>query len=187
MRRISLFATAATILLGLTGLHAHGQALPTAARAGDLQIGAGYTAAYPDYATVRWYGPSIYATFDFREHWGIEADFHQVNAPSPDIMYERTYEIGPRYVWHINRFHPYGKFLIGRGVFNFQTYDPSKKAVVQAANLAYNLYTFGGGVDVNVHKHVNVRADYEYQSWMSFPPNGGLTPQLITIGAAYHF
>lgn len=44
----------------------------------------------------------------------------------------------------------------------------------------------GGGVDIHVHKHVNVRAEYEYQKWFGFPPHG-LTPQMVTIGAAYHF
>ena len=44
----------------------------------------------------------------------------------------------------------------------------------------------GGGIDIAVHRRVNVRADYEYQHWMSFPYSG-LNPQLITVGAAYHF
>ncbi len=35
-------------------------------------------------------------------------------------------------------------------------------------------------------KSAGIRGDYEYQKWTSFP-NGGLTPQLVTIGAAYHF
>ncbi|MBS1814678.1 MAG: porin family protein [Acidobacteria bacterium] len=192
MRRTSVLATAATILLGLCGTFAHAQALPTAVRAGDLQVGAGLVGARSDYSTINWYGMGIYATFDFRAHWGIEADFHQVNAPSPDIMYERTYEIGPRYIWRIHRFTPYAKAMIGRGVFNFQYADPIKSTpnhpvYIQAANLAYNLYTFGGGVDMRVLKHVNARVDYEYQNWMNFPPNGGLSPQLVTIGAAYHF
>lgn len=186
MRRTSVLATAATILLGLGGSYAHAQARPTAARAGDLQIGVGYVLAKPDYTDFRWKGPAIYATFDFREHWGVEAEFHQVNIPN-GLRYERTYEIGPRYVWHFGRYNPYAKVMIGRGVFNFATDSTPNQPSVQIANLAYNLYAFGGGMDVHVHKHVNVRVDYEMQQWMSFPPNGGLSPQLLTIGAAYHF
>jgi hypothetical protein len=54
------------------------------------------------------------------------------------------------------------------------------------ANLAYNLFSLGFGTDVKVTRYLNVRADYEWQDWLGFPPHG-LTPQLVTIGVAYHF
>ena len=54
------------------------------------------------------------------------------------------------------------------------------------ANLAYNLFAVGGGLDYRILRHVNARADFEYQRWMGFPPNG-LAPSLLTFGAAYHF
>ena len=62
-----------------------------------------------------------------------------------------------------------------------------------SANLAYNMGVIGVGVDVNVTQRVNVRADYEYQQWYSFhgqvfnSASSILSPQGITIGAAYHF
>ena len=93
-------------------------------------------------------------------------------------MYERTYEIGPRYVRDYGRFSPYVKAMYGRGVFNFPPQN--------AANLAYNMFAGGAGVDYRVLPYLNVRFDYEYQDWSSFPPTG-LKPQLFTIGAAYHF
>jgi hypothetical protein len=31
-----------------------------------------------------------------------------------------------------------------------------------------------------------VRVDYEYQRWLSFPPNG-LSPWILGIGVAYRF
>ena len=34
--------------------------------------------------------------------------------------------------------------------------------------------------------YLNVRADFEYQTWSSFPPNG-LNPKIVTIGVAYHY
>ena len=55
-------------------------------------------------------------------HIGLMLDFHQVNAPSPKIEYERTYEIGGRYVLHYGRLQPYAKLMYGRGVFNFPPY-----------------------------------------------------------------
>ena len=67
--------------------------------------------------------------------------------------------------------------MYGRGVFNFPN---------NVANLAYNMFSFGGGTDVRVLRFLNVRADYEYQDWLGFPPSG-LKPQLVTFGVAYHF
>ena len=167
----------AVAVLSASACTALAQGDPTISRAGDLQVGGGYTSANSDYLANRIRGFAFYSTFDFRQHFGVEVDFHRVSDPNPTQIYERTYEVGGRYVRRYGRFSPYAKALIGRGVFNFFDGD---------ANLAYNMYGLGGGVDISVHRRINVRADYEYQIWSSFPPNG-LTPSLVTIGVAYHF
>jgi len=164
-----LAATAAPLL--------HAQEIPTETRAGELQVGMGYSYSSPDYTEDHFTGPSIYATFDFRDHIGIEGTFHYVSGGNQQI-YEKTYEIGPRYVWHVSRLNPYAKLLVGRGVFNYPN---------NTANLAYNMYSVGGGVDVRVKPYLNVRViDVEMQKWGSFPPNG-LTPIVATFGVAYRF
>jgi opacity protein-like surface antigen len=48
------------------------------------------------------------------------------------------------------------------------------------------MYTFGGGADFHVRRSLNIRADYEYQTWMGFPI-ADLHPNVFTIGVAYHF
>jgi hypothetical protein len=155
------------------------QATPTASKVFDAQVGGGFVLDNSDYGTRYYRGGGVYATLDFSTHFGAEIDFHQANYPL-NAMYERTYEVGGRYHRTYGRFSPYAKALYGRGVFNF-VYNG---AVV--ANLAYNEFVAGGGVDYAVLPWLNVRGDYEYQSWHSFPPNG-LSPQLFTIGVAYHF
>ena len=185
--RASVAAVACVMALSATSA-LHGQAKATAVRSGDLQAGGGFVLAAPDYTEQTFKGYMGYATFDFKYHYGIEFNVHQVNAPGPSKLYERTYELGGRYVRHYGIFHPYAKLLYGRGVFNYE-YD--------VANLAYNIGTVGAGVDVNVHRHINVRADYEYQNWFNFrgfvnqgsvtSNSASLSPQLFTIGAAYHF
>jgi hypothetical protein len=153
------------------------QEIPTETRAGELQIGIGYSDSSPDYTEDKFKGPSIYATFDFRDHIGIEGDFHYVSGGNQQI-YEKTYEIGPRYVWHPGKFDPYVKLLVGRGVFNYPD---------NTANLAYNMYSFGGGLDYRATRYLNVRIiDLEMQKWGSFPPNG-LSPTVFTFGVAYRF
>ncbi len=100
-------------------------------------------------------------------------------------IYERTYEIGPRYVLHFGRFEPYAAVFYGRGVFNFPSVGGGPNGRL-GANLAYNLEAAGGGVDYRLRRSINLRVDYEFQNWMGFPPHG-LTPTVLDFGAAYHF
>ena len=169
---------ATVCLLGTCMARAEYRTKPTAIKKADLQIGIGYSIARPDYSQGTFQGVSGYATYDFTPHFGLELMFHQVNTRKEDQQYERTYEVGPRYVRHFGRFDPYVRPAYGRGVFNFPN---------GVANLAYNMFTVAGGVDVHVLRHVNARAEYEAQHWFNFPPNGSLSPSVFTVGAAYHF
>jgi opacity protein-like surface antigen len=162
------------------------QAIPTASRAGNLQIGTMFDLASSDYTTSTFKGFGFYGTFDFKPHLGVEAEFHQLYDPNAtEGIYERTYEIGPRYVMHFGRFSPYAKLMVGRGVFNFPP-DPRHPDNGPVANLAYTIWAGGIGVDYKFRPSINVRADYEFQRWNSFPPNG-LSPRIFSVGVAYHF
>ena len=164
-----LFALAIPALLA--------QSLPTAKRAADLQVGLGFVIDNSDYDPTNLKGFAFYTTLDLTNHYGGEFVLHQANSGTGDQLYERTYEVGPRYHRDYGRFAPYVKAMYGRGVFNYPN---------SVANLAYNMFAFGAGVDFKVKPYLNVRADYEYQDWLSFPPDG-LSPQVMTIGVAYHF
>jgi opacity protein-like surface antigen len=173
-------------LVSFSGTRLHAQALPTASAGGDLQIGALFVYGNSDYRPQNFKGYGFYTTFDFRYHVGIEGEFHQLNDPNTtENIYERTYEIGPRYVLRHGRYNPYAKLMYGRGVFNYPPVFGDTKTG-PAANLAYNLGAIGAGLDYRVVPGMNVRADYEYQRWLSFPPNG-LSPWIFSIGAAYRF
>jgi hypothetical protein len=178
---------------------AHGQAAPTATRSADLQVGAGFSWAHSDYVPNNIGGFAFYANYDILSHYGLEANFHQVRDPHPDGLvpsnhfYERTYEIGGRYVRHYyhGRLAPYGKVLYGRGVVNFPAHQLITPGGIQTYidNFAYNLVSFGGGLDYRLRERINLRADFEYQHWFASDrelPNG-LAPYLFTFGAAYHF
>ncbi len=189
-----VLALAGLALFAMPNREVFGQARAAGVRAGDLQVGGGFSYGRSDFGLPSYLrGGTIYASFDFKPNYGVEVDFHQLNAPSGDTaytaggynkVYQRDYEIGGRYVRHYGIFNPYGRVMYGRGVFNYPA---------DIANLAYNMGIIGGGVDINVHRHVNVRADYEYQRWFNFRGNlatngsSSLSPQVFTIGAAYHF
>jgi len=158
---------------------ARAQSLPTASRTGDLQIGGGFVFAISHYnfTPITLIGGTGYVTFDWRTHWGLEGDFHHARGTQDSTIYERTYEIGPRIFLTRGAMTPYAKVMLGRGVYNFHN---------GIANVAYNIYTYGGGADFRVARSWNVRADYELQNWMGFPL-GTLHPSVMTIGMAYHF
>lgn len=183
-----MFKLAALFILGsiVTAPHLHAQALPTATRAADLQVGGTFNFASPDYTQKTFKGFGVYSTFDFKNHFGVEAEFRQVNDPSSsEGIYERTYEIGPRYVMHFGRLAPYAKVMYGRGVFNFPPAATNPTGGAEA-NLAYNMWAGGFGTDYRLRRSINLRADYEFQQWVGFPPHG-LTPRVLTFGIAYHF
>lgn len=169
--------TAAFLVLlgGTSSLWA--QAMPAASRAGDAQIGVGYLGARPDYVQQTFSGFAAYADFDFRPHLGVEAEFHQAGSTSGDRSFERTYEVGVRYHRAYGPLLPYVKAMAGRGDFSYPTGQ---------TQLGYNMFAAGAGADIRIGQYLRVRGEYEFQKWSSFP-NGGLTPQLLTLGIAYHF
>ena len=164
---------------------AHAQASYTASRAGDLQVGGGISFGSSNYLF-----PQLGATFrppiagmgeslrGFNLYsLGVELNFRQTSPSYGRSVYERTYEIGGRYVYPVLGLRPYAKAMYGRGVFNYPD---------RIANLAYNSFSFGAGADYPLLRSVNLRADYEYQRWLGFPLSP-LQPNIVTIGAAYHF
>ncbi len=175
-RLFKRYLTALCLILSVSALRS--QAKPTASRTGDFQVGLDYVGGSSDYAPG-FKGLGLYTTFDVTSHLGIEFDLNQAHT-NIDKTYERTYEYGVRYHRSYGRFEPYAKAMLGRGVFNFALDG------VTYANLAYNLFALGGGVDYHLTRYLNLRANYDYQDWRDFPPHG-LDPHLFTIGAAYHF
>jgi len=179
LKRLSLIGCFVSVL-GLASW-SYPQATPTATRAGVAQIGGGVSLASPDYAQRKIKGITIYGTFDFTRHWGIEGDVHKVSIITPTDIGEDSYLLGPRYVFRHKRFNPYAKGLLGFGRFQYQ-YDTSPHTTY-----TYKIYALGGGLDIQATPHINVRAiDLEYQQWPGFPTTG-LTPIVGTIGVAYAF
>ena len=165
---LSLLAAAAPL---------HAQATTTASKRADAQIGVGFVNASPDYAPQRFSGIGVYGDLDLARHLGLEAEFHQAGTSSGYRSYERTYEIGGRYFRTYGPLVPYVKVMVGRGVFDYPE---------GTADIAYNMFAAGGGADYKIGRFLRVRGEYEFQKWSSFP-TGGLTPQLLTFGVAYHF
>jgi hypothetical protein len=173
--------------LAFTAQNAAGQARDTAERKADLQLGFGYSNAASDYQVPtatgsttpepRFNGFAFYSAMDFKPHYGVEFNIHQLYSGNNDQVHERSYEWGFRYHrTYKQRLNPYLRLMYGRGVFNFPQGE---------ANLAYNLLIAGIGLDYAFKPQINLRVDYEGEIWYGFPPSG-LAPQVLTFGVAYH-
>jgi hypothetical protein len=173
---VSWFACALSL-----SIFAHSQAIPTASSRGALQIGAAASWVKPDYGSGHDAGPTFFLNYDFTPNLGLEGAMHYTSIVAPGDIGEDTYLVGPRYVFHHKRFLPYAKALAGVGQINLQfDYAPHRK-------YAKFVYALGGGLDYRVTRKINVRVfDFEYQQWPGFSPNG-LSPYVMTAGAAYSF
>ena len=173
----------ASLIFASLSIAVHAQADHAAERLAVVQVGGGVSLVQPDYENSSIKGYSIYGDFDFSPHFGIEGDIHMATVITPNDIGESSYLIGPRYVFHRGRFHPYAKALLGVGVFTFEPVYVSSSS----SSSTHKMYAFGGGLDIAVKRHLNVRAiDMEYQRWPGFGPSG-LTPLAFTVGAAYSF
>jgi hypothetical protein len=155
--------------------------MPTAVAKGLFQVGGGYSMAMPDYGQRNVQGFTGFADFDFRPHFGVEAEYHYISIVTPDDLGENSFLFGPRFVYPRGRFSVYGKALIGFGDLVIQEVQDNPEGGAGT----YLAYGFGGGLDIRVGKHIVVRAiDAEYQHWSL---GNGLTPIVFTVGAAYRF
>ncbi len=198
-----------TVLISCSHL-AFGQARPTATRTGDLQIGGGFVADFPDYTRHKFYGYGIWADLDFTEHFGIEGEFRQAHDTTIDAFnqktvpqYQRNIEGGLRYhrVYREGKMKPYAKVLYGYGVMEYPPYPPPADQTIPIGIIGYNFVAAGAGIDYRLSTHLVARADLEYQKWFAVPdaklgydynagtgglPNG-LTPIVYTGGIAWRF
>ena len=179
----------AALALGLFPSLLMSQAMPTATRRLDMQVGGLFSIANPGiasdatirYGQMNFKGGGLYTTIDPANHLGVELSVRQVFGI--EGVHERTYELGPRLYLTHGRFMPYGKILFGRAVFNFPN---------DMANQAFTEGALGGGLDYRVSSVFYLRADYEYQRWLGFGTQvsafpGSLSPSVASFGVAYHF
>jgi opacity protein-like surface antigen len=177
LKRHTLIGCFACVLSLTTWSHA--QAVPTASRTGEIQIGVAGTLINSDYAPKYYKGLSVYGDFDFFHNVGIEGDMH-FSLITPNDNSENSYLLGPRYSFHYKHFQPYAKALFGVGRFGFQ-----QGYYHFASSATYFQYAVGGGLDYQVTRHINVRPfDIEFQKWPGFEPNG-LSPIVYNFGVAY--
>jgi hypothetical protein len=176
------------LLFGLATV-SHAQAIPAATRGlGQIQVGAGFSFAVPDYSATYIKGLTVYGDVDLWRRLGVEADMHYISILTPTDIGEDTYLVGPRFsVIRQGRVNAYVKALGGVGRFQYQsgTYPHPHTDT-------FGAYALGGGIDIHASRHLNIRAvDIEAQRWPGYGTPGfaahGLSPFVTTFGVAYAF
>jgi hypothetical protein len=159
-----------------------GQATPTATRpSGSIALGFGGTLINPDFGQTHITAVTFWGDMNLYYSLGLEGEIHySVNTPS-DVS-ENSYVVGPRYTYRYKKVEGYAKALLGVGHFGLQ-----QGSYANPNTATYFEYILGGGIDIRVARHINIRAiDMEIQKWPGFHPNS-LSPWGGTVGVSYVF
>jgi opacity protein-like surface antigen len=154
----------------------------------SFQVGVDGTTSYTDYYGKRIAGIGFYGSYDVRYGISVTGDAHFNTIITPNDYSQNSYEAGLRYTYtYKSRFQPYVKLEAGLGTVNFNQTNYGNETGAIVFKDSFTLYTIGGGLDIRLAHHINIRAiDYEYQTYSGFPPNG-LNPTELSFGAAYRF
>lgn len=176
---LALVLTAATL-----PSRAHAQATSTASKSMDISLFGGYTNQNSDYGKYRddgfVFGANITRYSHFIVKPSIETRFSFANGPTVN---EHAYLAGVRGQYELGRVHPYMDFLAGAGHVSYNNFTPGVN------DRSYHRYwglvlSPGGGVDIDVFRNVQLKADFQGQFW-HMGPNYTLTPEAMTFGVAY--
>jgi len=126
--------TGALVLLGGASI-LYGQAIPTASRAGDAQIGVGYSLAGQT-TSRRTSRVSPLTPTSPRPHFGVEAEFHQIDNTAGYQSFQRTYEFGGRYLRSYGPLVTLHQAMIGHGQFEYPMARPRPATLLCRRELA---------------------------------------------------
>jgi hypothetical protein len=119
----------------------------------------GYSTARTDLlVTEDWAnGWELSGTYNFNKWAGMEADFRGYYGSTGGIGYQdHLYIFGPRFSYRTERVTPWGHFLLGG--------SNARALGVTQGDLAI---ATGGGLDVNVHRNVAIRAIQADWVWIN--------------------
>jgi hypothetical protein len=180
---ISLLSLLSLVFLFGSARTVHAQALPTAERAGDIDVFGGFTRNWPDYG--RSWGDGGFVGGDYLLHKfrfgqpGIEFRYSKVTGSTTNESFVGG---GVESHYRIGRLAPYAALLYGVGGISVPSVKYSDSG---------NTLLLGGGADYPITHGFSARAEYMYGfmhiSGSSAAPDSGLnlTPSFINLGVVY--
>lgn len=172
------YAIAVLAVQGGLTVRSWSQVAPTADRGSAvLSAGATGSAFTVQYGDRKMLGISAFIDAESRRRLGVEGEVRLLTFHQTAGVHASTYLVGPRFHWKSGRFEPYGKALIGEGLFTFP---------YQYAHGHYLVVAPGGGLDIRVNRYMQIRAiDAEYQVWPQFT-FGSMTSAGVSAGVRFH-
>jgi len=179
IRRLSLMAGVALILLGGCANSLYAQALYTATGPGKyISVGVAGSVFESDYGHHRLIGGTAFLDANLTRRMGLEVEARSMRFHQGEDVHFSTFLGGIRISSRARQVRPYAKLLAGRGHFSFPFGDAQGSYVVVAP---------GAGLDWRVHESgkLNIRVvDIEFQQWPQFT-FGALHPYGISSGFSY--
>lgn len=167
------------------------QSLTTASKGAELSAYGGYTVGSLDYASggqgsFAKKGVSAGAEFTLFPRFILKPSMEvRANLLAGNDATEKSVLFGPRVQMDVRqRLHPYADLLIGGGEI---LYHPV--TVAGYTGDRSKVYSYGGGLDVDLPRHFAVRFDFQQQRWNLGAPTGApadiLMPRLLMVGVKY--
>ena len=89
---------------------------------------------------------------------------------------------------HFGRFHPYFDILAGRGELSYVKLYPDPQGFFYYSSSTSNVFSPGGGVDIDLTPQLALKADVQYQHYsVPVTTSGSIESIPITLGAVYRF
>jgi hypothetical protein len=175
--RIQQLLLLAALLLPAANYSLHAQAAPTATGPGPYIALGGLGAIFKtNYGSQTLGGVGGYLDLNPHRDYGVEVEYQTLRFHAQADVKQTTWLVGPRISHGSGRFVPYGKFLVGRGRFDFPY------------GYAYGHYFVmapGAGVDFQLNRRIKIRLiQAEYQIWPKFT-FGSLQPYGISSGISF--
>jgi len=167
-----------------------GQSLPTASRQGDLSVFGTAGVVNPDYPTSNQAGYvfGLDYTRYFNHLYVVPSlELRASVSPKGAVAGQNVYGGGLKLEHPYGRFHPYADALVGVGYIRFRHphgYTPTGDLYIQDLS---RVYTFGGGLDVDLNTRFSIKLDAQFSNWKLNPAMPiTLEPSIVGVGVTYH-
>jgi len=180
------------LLLFFATIPAFSQGSSTDLRAIQLYAFGGVTGVYTGLDQGKNLGITAGVDLGYGMHYGLLPQI-EVRGTFPmdkgQVVGEKSFMGGLRVEKPYGRYHPYGDFLFGRGQLSYQGpgfLNPDGTVLYQRTNS--NVWSPGGGIDIDVTRSIAFKADFQYQHFDTpVTVSGSIYSKAITVGAVYRF
>ncbi len=163
----------------------------TGVQALQLSAFGGVTATYTGLESGRNLGITAGGDLSFRPHFGLFPAIEirgNYGADQGHVVGERSILGGLKVEKRFGRLKPYLDVTFGRGQLNYVTPLPNVSATYYYIQTTSNVFSPGGGLDLAVSHHFDLKGDVQVQQW-STPVTAGhhFYSEPLTLGIVYKF